>query len=353
MERTVNAYIWDTGDDQFEFGEKLVWSGNEKLGIAELYEAYLLGKNRSVKHVRMVKGVVERTGAYAMARNPAIPPQRFGIRAADGMLKAMEDRGLSDNTRRDTSIKLKSLFKWLRDEGYFPNDNLARLRNPTVIDEPMPHLAITPEEICRMRKANRYLWSDEYDPKSRFKRQFVRDMHRLAFDAQFLLQVDGGLRPKETCTAMLSDLDLDNCTITLAASRTKAKRTRVVPLCERFVKGALKDWLDFRVGVAALLGDRDPGTIFITERGGIKNPDHWARRFERVRVAAGIERKITPYACRRHSSTTHDMVDESASKRIIGHNSDAVHDRYHVPNARQIAHLREIHEAANPLAGVL
>ncbi|HEY3329291.1 MAG TPA: tyrosine-type recombinase/integrase [Capsulimonadaceae bacterium] len=349
----MNAYVWDTGDDQFELGETLVWSGDKNLGIAELYEAYLYSKNRTYKHVRMVKGVVERTGTYAMSLTPPIPPQRFGVKAAQGFLRTMEERGLSDNTRRDTAIKLKSLFKWLKDEGYFPRDNMERLRNPSVLIEPRPHYAITPEEIVRMREANRWLWSDERDPKSRFKRQFVRDLHRLQFDAQFLLMVDGGLRPKESCNALLSDLDIENCTITLAASRTKSGRTRVVPLSERYVKGPLKDWLDFRANLSTMLGDRDPGTIFVTERGDVRNPDHWLRRFERIRKEAGIERRITPYTCRRHASTVHDMVDESASKRIVGHTSDSVHDRYHVPNARQVAQLRAIHETADPLAGVL
>ena len=351
MEREMNAYIWDTGDDQFDLGEKLIWSGDETLGIAELYEAYLYGKNRCRQHVRMVRSVIVRTGEYATSLKPPIPPQRFGLRAAQNLLKSMEERGRSDNTRRDTAVKLKACFRWLKDEGYFPNDNLNRLRNPAVLDESRPHFAITPEEIVRMRHANRQLWSNEYDPKSRFKRQFVRDLHRLAFDAQFLLQVDGGLRPKETCTALLSDLDTENCTSTLHPTRTKNGRARVVPLSERFVKGPLKEWLDFRKTLARMLGENDPGTIFVAERGGIKNPDHWARRFERVRLAAGIERKITPYTCRRHASTTHDMIDESASKRIIGHTSDAVHDRYHLLNARQVAQLRAIHETANPLAG--
>jgi len=349
----MNTYVWETGDNQFELGEKLVWSGHPELGIKELIAAHLVAKKRTPHYIRLVKGVIDRTAAFCAEQSPPVPPQRFGIRVAQALLKDMENRKLSDNTRRDTSVKLKTIFTWLRDEGYFPADNLARLKNPTVLHEPWPRMAILPEEIRAMREANQRLWSAEHDPKSRFKKQFVRDFHRLQFDAQFLMMIDGGLRPKETCDALLEDLDVDNCTINLHPSRTKARRARTVPLTERYVNGPLKDWLQFRMRLKELLGDRDPGTIFLTERGKPRNPTHWIRRFEHVRQASGIERKITPYTCRRHASTVHDMVDQEASKRIIGHVSDAVHSRYHVLNPKQVNQLRVIHEKANPLDGIL
>ncbi len=327
--------IWDTGDDRTEEGASLTWAD-----ISNLFAKSRLDLGRSQGYINDCSSVLKKTAEWAAEQSPAVSPQRFGVSAAKRRLAVIKAEGRSDRTAQAASIQLKTVFKWLYQEGYFPKDNLDRLKNPAIVTEVRPRLAITFDEFNRMIAANRRLWSSERNPGSRFKSETLRRFHVLRNEVMITMLIDGAMRVSEICAVPLQCVDVVNGLVALPAVVTKTKQARVVALSSRFARGVLSDWIAFRSRIMADHSD-DPGTLFISERREIVNPDYWARRFNRIVQEARLERHITTHCCRRAGSSTMDLADREVSKLQTGHVNDSVHDLYHVVGDAQIARLRE------------
>lgn len=330
---------WDTGDDRTDEGSRLTWADIKAMVCAAKRDV-----GRSAKYINELGYTMDRTAAWCARQEKLIAPQNFGKTAADRLIAHLKAEGKGARTMNMFAIQLKMVFKWLFMEGYFPKDNLARLKNPPAKDERSRlRLAITREEYERMMAANKKMWAED-NPKSRFHSQVARDFHTLRNACMLTMLVDGGLRRKEMCLLPLSALNMEQGVLILPSSLTKARKDRVAALSRDFVDGLLRRWLTLRTKL--MQGHPDPGTVFITERRGVISPCSWNKRFDRIRKAAGIERNITPHSCRRTGSTALDTVDAELSKKMIGHESNAVHDLYHVVSPAEISKMRKLKDQA-------
>lgn len=337
---------WDTGDDRTEEGKCLTWADIKK-AICDVRR----NEGKSDKYVDDLGYTLDRAIEWCSAQQPPLPPQRFGKLAAEKFLAFTKDevaaKGKSDGTRtaRKFSVQLKMVFKWLYMEGLFPKSNLERLKNPSDTGvNSRPRLAMTKDEYTKMMEENTYLWSVEHNPSSRFKSQTARDFHRLRNACVITLMIDGGMRRKEACLLPLAALDMEKGFAYIPANIIKNNQERAVPLSREFIDGMLAEYLALRERV--MKGYDDHGNIFINEKRGIFRPENLNRRFNRIRDGAGIKRPITPHSCRRTGSTALDTVDRETSKKAIGHNSDAVHDIYHVLSEAEIEKMRRVKDQA-------
>jgi integrase len=342
-----DAKTWDTGDNRHDEGALLTW-----VQIKDLVCAAKRAEGRQKDYIGEYARMLDRAAAWCERQTPPIPPQRFGFRAAEKHIKDTKQNAdaigepCGERRLQVIGVRLKTVFSLLYDQGLFPKNNLERLKPPKVdIHSPLrPRYAITQTEYRAIIEANWRLWSPEHDPSSRFKGEVARKFHPLRNECLITMMIDGGMRRGEVCQLRLSDINMDTGIVMLSKEITKAKKGRITALSMGFVRGPLTEWVALRNRLMS--GHDDPGTLFITELRTVVTPDSWSKRFDRIVDAAGLDRKITTHACRRAASTNLDMVDKETSKLMVGHESDAVHDLYHVVGPAQIAKIRAVKDAA-------
>jgi integrase/recombinase XerC len=243
-----------------------------------------------------------------------------------GFLSHLYETGLSKASVARSLAAVRSLYRWLAQEGVVEQNPAALVSTPklpkklprvptieemnTVLDGPMPEVAAFPE----------------------------RD--RLMFE----LLYGCGIRNSELVGINLDDIRLSNEAILI---RGKGKKERYVPFGDS-VKSALASYLPLRL---QMLAERKKNTnaLLINQRGGRLTTRSAGRIVKKVAVAKGLPPDVHPHTLR-HAFGTH-MLEEGADLRAIqemlGHERLSTTQRY---TQLSMKHVLEVYDQTHPRA---
>jgi integrase/recombinase XerC len=243
-----------------------------------------------------------------------------------GFLSHLYEKGLSKASVARSLAAVRSLYRWLAQEGVVEQNPAALVSTPklpkklprvptieemnTVLDGPMPEVAAFPE----------------------------RD--RLMFE----LLYGCGIRNSELVGINLDDIRLSNEAILI---RGKGKKERYVPFGDS-VKSALASYLPLRL---QMLAERKKNTnaLLINQRGGRLTTRSAGRIVKKVAVAKGLPPDVHPHTLR-HAFGTH-MLEEGADLRAIqemlGHERLSTTQRY---TQLSMKHVLEVYDQTHPRA---
>ena len=138
-----------------------------------------------------------------------------------------------------------------------------------------------------------------------------------------------GLRVREVCGIIASNLDLEKCTVTVPAECAKLHKPRTVAF-DPSLRPLISDWLTIRRGLG--LTNSQPLFPAVSTR-GLGNPlapRQVHRMLADTAKRAGIEKRIHPHGFR-HSAACYWLengVDLRVIQKQLGHSSIAVTARY-------------------------
>jgi integrase/recombinase XerC len=246
--------------------------------------------------------------------------------AIRGFLSHLYERGLSKTSVARALAAVRSLYRWLAQEGVVEQNPAALVSTPrlpkklprvptieemnSVLDGKMPAVAAFPE----------------------------RD--RLMFE----LLYGCGIRNSELTGINLDDIRLSNEAILI---RGKGKKERYVPFGNS-VRTALKEYLPAR---QRLLADvkRNISALLINQRGGRLTTRSVGRIIKKVAVARGLSPDVHPHTLR-HAFGTH-LLEEGADLRAIqemlGHERLSTTQRY---TQLSMKHVLEVYDRTHPRA---
>jgi integrase/recombinase XerD len=232
------------------------------------------------------------------------------------------DRGLSARTLARRLSCLRGFHGYLR------------RRHPGSVDPTegleLPRRGRTLPRVLSIEEAGRLLeTADGVDPAGLRDRAVLEVMY------------GSGLRVSETLGVPVDALKLREGFLRVIG---KGDRERAVPLTSPAVT-ALQAYLDR--GRPALAGTRDPGTLFLNQRGGKLSRMGLWRILHRRALAAGIEPDFHPHMLR-HSFATH-LLEGGADLRVIqellGHASVTTTQIYTQVDRNL---LKEVHRRFHP-----
>ncbi|MGA7383109.1 MAG: tyrosine recombinase XerC [Terriglobales bacterium] len=243
-----------------------------------------------------------------------------------GFLSHLYEKGLSKTSVARSLAAVRSLYRWLAQEGIVEQNPAALVSTPklpkklprvptieemnTVLDGPMPEVAAFPE----------------------------RD--RLMFE----LLYGCGIRNSELVGINLDDIRISAEAILI---RGKGKKERYVPFGDS-VKSALAAYLPLRL---QLLAERkkNSNALLINQRGGRLTTRSAGRIVKKIAVAKGLPPDVHPHTLR-HAFGTH-MLEEGADLRAIqemlGHERLSTTQRY---TQLSMKHVLEVYDQTHPRA---
>jgi integrase/recombinase XerC len=243
-----------------------------------------------------------------------------------GFLSHLYEKGLSKTSVARSLAAVRSLYRWLAQEGVVEQNPAALVSTPklpkklprvptieemnTVFDGPMPEVAAFPE----------------------------RD--RLMFEVLY----GCGIRNSELVGINLDDIRLSNEAVLI---RGKGKKERYVPFGDS-VKSALAAYLPLRL---QMLAERKKNTnaLLINQRGGRLTTRSAGRIVKKIAVAKGLPPDVHPHTLR-HAFGTH-MLEEGADLRAIqemlGHERLSTTQRY---TQLSMKHVLEVYDQTHPRA---
>jgi len=242
----------------------------------------------------------------------------------------LRERGLADATMARAVVAVRSLHRFLADEGRTGDDAAAEIDTPRV-PAGLPKALSEPEVMALLQA----VVGDE--PVARRDRAILEVLYGT------------GLRISELVGLSLGDLDLESA---LLRAFGKGSKERVVPV-GRHAVDALGDWLR-PGGRRSLVPERwkrrhDAEAVFLNQRGGrLTRQGAWLV-VTRWGTVAGLAGKLTPHVLR-HSCATH-MLDHGADIRsvqeMLGHASVSTTQVYtKVSTERLFAAYRAAHPRA-------
>lgn len=279
-------------------------------------------KNASVHTIKAYTGDLDAFAAYIGPRNWKTI-DHVTIR---GFLSHLYDKGLSKTSVARALAAVRSLYRWLAQEGVVEQNPAALVSTPKlpkklprvptieemngVLDGEMPEVAAFPE----------------------------RD--RLMLE----LLYGCGIRNSELIGIDLSSISLSNEAILI---RGKGKKERYVPFGDA-VKHALAAYLPAR---QKLLADKKKITpaLLVNQRGGRLTTRSVGRIIKKIAVAKGLSPDVHPHTLR-HAFGTH-LLEEGADLRAIqemlGHERLSTTQRYTQLSIKQVF---QVYDATHPRA---
>ena len=279
-------------------------------------------RNASPHTIKAYTGDLDNFAAYAGSRNWR-SIDHVTIR---GFLSCLYEKGLSKTSVARSLAAVRSLYRWLAQEGVVEQNPAALVSTPelakklprvptieemnTVLDGQMPEAASFPE-----------------------RDQFL-----------FELLYGCGIRNSELTGINLDDIRLSAEAILI---RGKGKKERYVPFGDS-VKTALAAYLPAR---QQLLGERkkNANALLINQRGGRLTTRSVGRIIKKIAVAKGLSPDVHPHTLR-HAFGTH-MLEEGADLRAIqemlGHERLSTTQRY---TQLSMKHVLEVYDQTHPRA---
>jgi len=251
--------------------------------------------------------------------------------AIRGFLSNLYDKGLSKTSVARALAAVRSLYRWLAQEGVV-EQNPAKLVSTPRLGKKLPRVP-TIEEMNSM-----------LDGKMPEVASFP-ERDRLLFE----LLYGCGIRNSELVGINLDDISMSNEAILI---RGKGKKERFVPFGGS-VLGALGIYLPWRQQLLATLKNKTPGkfvpALLINQRGGRLTTRSVGRIVKRIATAKGLSPEVHPHTLR-HAFGTH-MLEEGADLRaiqeLLGHERLATTQRY---TQLSVKHMMNVYDQTHPRA---
>jgi len=260
--------------------------------------------------------------------------------AIRGFLSHLFDKGLSKTSVARALAAVRSLYRWLAQEGVV-EQNPAKLVSTPRLAKKLPRVP-TIEEMNSM-----------LDGKMPEAASFP-ERDRLLFE----LLYGCGIRNSELVGINLDDISLSNQAILI---RGKGKKERYVPFGGSALQ-ALSVYLPWRQQLLATLRNAPKKTIpakstpakfmpalLVNQRGGRLTTRSVGRIVKRIAVAKGLSPEVHPHTLR-HAFGTH-MLEEGADLRaiqeLLGHERLATTQRY---TQLSVKHVMNVYDQTHPRA---
>jgi len=260
--------------------------------------------------------------------------------AIRGFLSHLYDKGLSKTSVARALAAVRSLYRWLAQEGVV-EQNPAKLVSTPRLAKKLPRVP-TIEEMNSM-----------LDGKMPEVASFP-ERDRLLFE----LLYGCGIRNSELVGINLEDISLSNQAILI---RGKGKKERYVPFGGSALQ-ALSVYLPWRQQLLATLRNAPKKTIpakstpakfmpalLVNQRGARLTTRSVGRIVKRIAVAKGLSPEVHPHTLR-HAFGTH-MLEEGADLRaiqeLLGHERLATTQRY---TQLSVKHVMNVYDQTHPRA---
>jgi integrase/recombinase XerC len=283
------------------------------LAVADFLR-HLRERNSSPHTIKAYTGDLAEFSAYVAAREWKTI-DHIVIR---GFLSRLYDKGLSKTSVARALAAVRSLYRWLAQEGVV-EQNPAKLVATPKLPKKLPRVP-TIEEM------NSVL--DGQMPGTAAFPQRDRLMLELLYGC--------GIRNSE-----LTGIDLDDIRLSAEAIliRGKGKKERYVPFGEA-AKHALAAYLPARKTVLEE-SHRNSPALLINRRGGRLTTRSVGRIIKQIAIAKGLSPDVHPHTLR-HAFGTH-MLEEGADLRaiqeLLGHERLATTQRYTQLSMKQVLHV--------------
>jgi integrase/recombinase XerC len=292
---------------------------------------HLRERNASAHTIKAYAGDLDIFAAYVGRRDwKAI--DHIAIR---GFLSHLYDRGLSKTSVARALAAVRSLYRWLAQEGVV-EQNPAKLVSTPRLPKKLPRVP-TIEEMNSM-----------LDGKMPEVASFP-ERDRLMFE----LLYGCGIRNSELVGVNLEDISLSNGAILI---RGKGKKERFVPFGGSAL-AALSVYLPWRQQLLLTLQNtprktspmKGTSALLINQRGGRLTTRSVGRIVKRIATAKGLSPEVHPHTLR-HAFGTH-MLEEGADLRaiqeLLGHERLATTQRY---TQLSFKHVMNVYDQTHPRA---
>jgi integrase/recombinase XerC len=246
--------------------------------------------------------------------------------AIRGFLSHLYDQGLSKTSVARALAAVRSLYRWLAQEGVV-EQNPAKLVSTPRLPQKLPRVP-TIEEM-----------NSVLDGKMPEQASFP-ERDRLLLE----LLYGCGIRNSELVGISLDDIRLSTEAILI---RGKGKKERYVPFGEA-VRAALSLYLPWRQQLLATL-KKTNSALLVNQRGGRLTTRSVGRIVKRIAVAKGLSPDVHPHTLR-HAFGTH-MLEEGADLRaiqeLLGHERLTTTQRY---TQLSVKHVMNVYDQTHPRA---
>ena len=290
---------------------------------------HLRERNASMHTIKAYTGDLGCFGDYIGSRDWA-SIDHIAIR---GFLSNLYDKGLSKTSVARALAAVRSLYRWLAQEGVV-EQNPAKLVSTPRLPKKLPRVP-TIEEM-----------NSVLDGKMPEVASFP-ERDRLMFE----LLYGCGIRNSELVGINLDDISLSNEAILI---RGKGKKERYVPFGGSAL-AALAVYLPWRqqllatVRKAPKMPAKGMPALLVNQRGGRLTTRSVGRIVKRIAVAKGMSPDVHPHTLR-HAFGTH-MLEEGADLRaiqeLLGHERLATTQRY---TQLSVKHVMNVYDQTHPRA---
>jgi integrase/recombinase XerC len=295
-----------------------------------------LGERNVSKHtIRAYAGDLDVFAAYISSRDGKIDWKKIDHIAIRGFLSHLYDKGLSKTSVARALAAVRSLYRWLAQEGVV-EQNPAKLVSTPRLPKKLPR-------VPSIEEMNNVLDGKMPEIASFPERDSL--MLELLYGC--------GIRNSELVGINLDDISLSNEAILI---RGKGKKQRLVPFGGSAL-AALSIYLPWRQRLLLALRNRpgktmpEKGTpaLLVNQRGGRLTTRSVGRIVKRIAVAKGLSPEVHPHTLR-HAFGTH-MLEEGADLRaiqeLLGHERLATTQRY---TQLSVKHVMNVYDQTHPRA---
>jgi integrase/recombinase XerC len=297
---------------------------------------HLRERNASAHTIKAYTGDLDNFAAYIGSR----AWKTIDHIAIRGFLSHLYDKGLSKTSVARALAAVRSLYRWLAQEGVV-EQNPAKLVSTPRLPQKLPRVP-TIEEM-------NFVLDGEMPEVASFP-----ERDRLMFE----LLYGCGIRNSELVGINLDDVSLSNEAILI---RGKGKKERYVPFGGSAL-AALAVYLPWRQQLLATLRNtskrtisaknmaaKDTPALLVNQRGGRLTTRSVGRIVKRIAVAKGLSPEVHPHTLR-HAFGTH-MLEEGADLRaiqeLLGHERLATTQRY---TQLSVKHVMNVYDQTHPRA---
>jgi integrase/recombinase XerC len=300
--------------------------------------------NVSAHTIRAYTGDLDVFAAYIAANIGPCDWKRIDHFAIRGFLSHLYDKGLSKTSVARALAAVRSLYRWLAQEGVV-EQNPAKLVSTPKLPKKLPRVP-TIEEM-------NFVLDGKMPETAAFPQR----------DSLMLELLYGcGIRNSELVSINLDDISLSNEAILI---RGKGKKERYVPFGGSAL-AALAVYLPWRQQLIATLKNtlrntpknntsaksmpaKGPPALLVNQRGGRLTTRSVGRIVKRIAVAKGLSPDVHPHTLR-HAFGTH-MLEEGADLRaiqeLLGHERLATTQRY---TQLSVKHVMNVYDQTHPRA---
>jgi integrase/recombinase XerC len=279
-------------------------------------------RNASAHTIKAYMGDLDNFAAYIGERDW----KKIDHISIRGFLSQLYEKGLSKTSVARSLAAVRSLYRWLAQEGVVEQNPAALVSTPK-LPKKLPRVP-TIEEV-------NFLLDSAMPEVAAFP-----ERDRLMFE----LLYGCGIRNSELVGINLEDIRLSNEAILI---RGKGKKERYVPFGKSAL-GALQIYLPARQKLLAETR-KNNAALLINQRGGRLTTRSVGRIIKKIAVAKGLSPDVHPHTLR-HAFGTH-LLEEGADLRAIqemlGHERLSTTQRY---TQLSMKHVIEVYDATHPRA---